>query len=49
LNVETRWDLTYLMLNVVFKHKMRFVELGFYDTKYAIELGKGIGMSSYEH
>ena len=37
------------MLNVVFKHKMRFVELGFYDTKYAIELGKGIGMSSYEH
>ncbi|XP_027932002.1 zinc finger BED domain-containing protein RICESLEEPER 2-like [Vigna unguiculata] len=48
LDVETRWNSTYLMLDVAFKHKMAFVELEFYDTKYANELGKGIGLPSYE-
>jgi len=49
LDVETRWNLTYLMLDFAFKHKMGFVELEFYDTKYANELGKGIGLPSYEY
>jgi len=35
------------MLDGFFKHKMRFFKLELYDTKYAIELGKGIGMPSY--
>ena len=48
LDVETRWNLTYLMLDFAFKHKMGFVELEFYDTKYANELGKGIGLPSHE-
>jgi len=46
LDVETRWNSTYLMLDAAFKHKMAFVELDFYDTKYANELGKGIGFPS---
>jgi len=43
LDVETSWNSTYLMLDAAFKNKMAFVELEFYDTKYANELGKGIG------
>ena len=35
LDVETRCNSTYLMLDAAFKHKMAFVELEFYDTKYA--------------
>ena len=48
LVVETRWNSTYLMLDVAFKHKKAFDKLEFYDTKYATELGKGIGLPSYE-
>ena len=48
LDVETRWDSTYLMLDAAFKHKKAFDEFGFHDTEYANELGKGIGLPSYE-
>jgi len=48
LDVETRCNSTYLMLDAAFKHKMAFVELEFYDTKYANELGNGIGLPSYK-
>jgi len=36
------------MLDYAFKHKMAFVELELHDTKYANELGKGIGLPCYE-
>jgi len=48
LDVETRWNSTYLMLDVAFKHKNAYDQLEFYDTKYATELGKGTGLPSYE-
>jgi len=36
------------MLDVALKHKKAFGELEFYNTKFANELGKGIGLPSYE-
>ena len=36
------------MLDAALKHKNAFDELEFHDTKYANELGKGIGLPSYE-
>ena len=36
------------MLDAALKHKKAFDELEFHDTKYANELGKGIGLPSYE-
>jgi len=36
------------MLDVALKNKKVFDELEFRDTKYATELGKIIGLSSYE-
>jgi hypothetical protein len=45
LDVETRWNSTYLMLVAALKHKDTFDELGYQDKKYVNELvkkGKGV-------
>ena len=38
LDVETRWNSTYLMLDVALKRKMAFAELEFYDTSFNLWL-----------
>ena len=48
LDVETRWNSTYLVLDATLKHRKAFSEFEFHDRKYANELGKGIGLPSYE-
>jgi len=35
-------------VTVAFKHKKSFDELEFHDTKYANELGNGVGLCSNE-
>ncbi|CAK8565346.1 unnamed protein product [Lathyrus sativus] len=45
LDVETRWNSTYLMLVSASKHEITFEELGFRDKRYVNELtkkGKGV-------
>ena len=48
MDVEIRWNSTYLMLDTTLKHRKAFEEFEFHDRKYANELGKGIGLPSYE-
>ena len=48
LNVETRWNSTYLILDVALKPKKTFQKSEFYDPQYVDDLGKGIGLPSNE-
>lgn len=48
LDVKTRLNSTYWMLDDAFKHKKGIDELGCHETKYVNELGKGSGVPSYE-
>ncbi|CAI8600000.1 unnamed protein product [Vicia faba] len=51
LDVETRWNSTYLMLVSALKYERTFEELGFQNKRYVIELtkkGKGVPMEAYQ-
>nr|KYP36627.1 Putative AC transposase [Cajanus cajan] len=47
LNVETRWNSTYLMSKVALKHQKAFEELEMQDKKYIEELEKGKGVPTF--
>lgn len=50
LDVESRWNSTYLMLDdTSLKHKKVFKKLKIRDMKYANELGNGVGVPSFEY
>ncbi|KAL2330892.1 hypothetical protein Fmac_018473 [Flemingia macrophylla] len=48
LDVETRWNSTYLMLQAALKHQQAFEELEMVDNKYVDELMKGKGVPTHE-
>lgn len=48
LDVETRWNSTYLMLESALKFEKAFSNMEFRDSKYAQELSKGKGLPTSE-
>lgn len=48
LDVETRWNSTYLMLESALKFERAFSNMEFRDSKYAQELSKGKGLPTSE-
>jgi len=47
MDIETRWNLSYEMLEAALKHQRAFEDLELHDKKYVRELEKGKGVPTY--